>query len=550
MLRDYQQKAVDETWRHLINVKASRPLIEAPTGAGKSWILASLAETTVNKYRRRVLILTHVKELVEQNAEKARLIDPDLDVGIYSAGLKSREKSNDVVVAGIQSVYKRIHELCDPSAFGLVIIDEAHMIPSEGDGMYRKAITALAVANPKVRFVGLTATPYRLESGVLIGEEQPFDCICHKIEVTDLIDAGYLCRPVSKHAKRSTETSGIKLRNGEFDPRAMEKAFDDVFTEAVNEMLAMCYERKSVLIFASGVKHAEHILDFIQGVYETAAMVTGKTPANERDQILSLFKSGDIKFLVNVNVLTTGFDAPNCDCIVLMRATMSPGLFYQMVGRGFRIDESKEDFHVLDFGQNIQRHGPVDRIKPPRPKGKQEAGSDSEPATKACERCQTVVLIQTRLCPECGTEFPRKDPHEAHASGASILSDGAEITFEQKQVTSVTYAEWTKRGAPDTHPKTLRVDYNCGLYSVSEWICIEHEPGSFARTKAEEWWKNRSKYPFPSSAAEAEEIGCAGGLISPQWVRIKCVVGERYDELVGSYLGVQEFPEMVNEEAF
>ena len=411
------------------------------------------------------------------------------------------------------------------------------MIPPGGEGMYRTALDSMEAINPRFRLVGLTATPYRLDTGMVLGEDMPFDSICHRIEVKELIDDEFLCRPISKHAKRSTETSAIKIRNGEFDPRAMEKAFDNVFTEAVNEMLATFYERKSVLVFASGVKHAEHIRDFVTGVYETCEIITGKTPAKDREETIQRFKDGEIKYLINVNVLTTGFDAPNCDAIALMRATMSPGLFYQMVGRGFRIHPGKEDFMVLDFGQNVERHGPVDRIKPPTPKGSGDRGGESEPSVKTCEQCQTVVLIQTRTCPECGTEFPRKDPHESTASDASIISNGSEITFEQKEVTSVEYTAWTKRNAPEGHPQTLRVTYSCGMYEISEWICVEHEPGSFARNNAEQWWKARSNYPFPNSAIDAEIIGRNGGILPPQWVRLKCTEGERWDELAGAYLG-------------
>ena len=162
-LRPYQAEAVNAVYQHLAT-RDDNPCVVIPTAGGKTPILATICRDAVQRWDGRVLVLAHVKELLEQAVEKLQVTAPDLAnrVGVYSAGLKSRDTEHPIIVAGIQSVYKKA---CDLGPFDLILIDEAHMIPTDGEGMYHQFLADMRTINPNVRVVGFTATPYRMKSG-------------------------------------------------------------------------------------------------------------------------------------------------------------------------------------------------------------------------------------------------------------------------------------------------------------------------------------------------------------------------------------------------
>jgi DNA repair protein RadD len=286
-----------------------------------------------------------------------------------------------------------------------------------------------------------------------------------------------------------------------------------------------------VLIFAAGVRHAEHIQRVLGRMGHECGFVCGDTLPYERVEVLKRFKDGDLKYLVNVNVLTTGFDAPNIDCVVLLRPTMSPGLMYQMVGRGFRLHPDKADCLVLDFGGNILRHGPVDDLRI-----KQPGSGDGEAPAKECPECRAVIHAAYATCPECGHEFPppQRERHDQQATTAGILS--GEVTETEYEVRDVSYSVHVKRDAPEGHPRTLRVDYQVGFDQwQSEWVCPEHT--GYARGKFEAWWRARSHEPFPDTAEDAVEICEAGGVAETKAITMRSVAGERFDRVTDHQLG-------------
>jgi DNA repair protein RadD len=249
---------------------------------------------------------------------------------------------------------------------------------------------------------------------------------------------------------------------------------------------------------------------------------------------LSDFKAGSLRYLVNVNVLTMGFDAPNIDCVAMVRPTLSPGLYYQMVGRGFRLAEGKENCLVLDFGGNVLRHGPVDAIRI------QKAGhqGDGDAPAKQCPECQSIIAAGYATCPDCGYVFPvpERRTHDATASTEGILS--GQVTTTEYEVRDVRYAVHQKRGAPDDAPRTLRVEYRIGFRQYqSEWICFEHT--GWPRQKAESWWRGRSNAPVPGSAVEAVDLADAGALCETRSITVRSMVGEEYDRIVGWDLGTK-----------
>ena len=371
-LRGYQQAAVDAVYDHLRS-RNDNPVAVLPTGAGKSLVLAKIASDAVSRWGGRVLILAHVKELLEQNADKVRKLCPDIEVGLYSAGLKKRDTNTPILVAGIQSIYKRA---CDLDPFDLIVVDEAHLISKKGDGMYRQFLADCKVINPHVRVIGLTATPFRLDSGMICSPDHFLNHVCYEIGIKELIRDGYLCPLVSKAGVNRADFSGVHVRAGEFVSDEVDRLAGDeaLVSAACGEIVELATDRRAVLIFATSVAHGRQVVETLRHNHGVeCGFVTGQTPANERDEILarfrgdaadSLFGQEPLRFLCNVNVLTTGFDAPRVDCVVMLRPTMSPGLLYQCVGRGFRLHPEKQNCLVLDFGGNIERHGPIDQIKP------------------------------------------------------------------------------------------------------------------------------------------------------------------------------------------
>jgi DNA repair protein RadD len=214
-LRPYQQEAVEAIYRHL-RERDDNPCAVIPTAGGKTPVMATVCRDAVGQWQGRVLILAHVKELLQQAVEKLNAVAPELmlQVGIYSAGLKRRDKEHPIIVAGIQSVYKRA---CELDSFDLVIVDEAHMIPPEGDGMYRQFLSDAKVVNPHLRVIGLTATPFRMTTGSICGQENILNAVCYEIGVRELIAQGYLCSLVSKAGREKVDTGNLHIRAGEFE---------------------------------------------------------------------------------------------------------------------------------------------------------------------------------------------------------------------------------------------------------------------------------------------------------------------------------------------
>ncbi len=542
-LRPYQADAVNAVYDHLRR-REDHPCIVIPTAGGKTPVMASICRDTVQKWNGRVLILAHVKELLEQAVEKLHIMAPDLwnRIGVYSAGLKSRDTDHPIIVAGIQSVYRRAAEL---DAFDLICIDEAHMLPPDGEGMYRTFLADAKVVNPNIRLIGLTATPYRMTTGMICAPDHFLNTVCYEVGVKELIVQGYLCPLRSKAGRVKADTSGLHIRGGEFIAGEVEQLMDDdsLVRSACREIVEHTHERHSVLIFASGVQHALHVQRVLGEMGQECGFVCGETLPFERAETLGRFKDGRLKYLVNVNVLTTGFDAPNIDCVAMLRPTNSPGLYYQMVGRGFRLHPSKDNCLVLDFGGNILRHGPVDDLLIKEP----GQGNGEAPA-KECPQCQAVIHAAYAVCPECGYEFPppQREQHDSQASTAGILS--GEVTETACDVSDVYYSVHVKRGAPEDHPRTMRVDYHCGFNDYrSEWVCPEHT--GYARGKFEAWWRARSNEPFPDSAERAVELADASALAQTRAITVRSVVGEKYDRIIDYKLGEKPPPLGVGDSA-
>ena len=398
-LRPYQQTAHDAAVRYM-GLSTDPFCIVAATGAGKSLIIAALADTIHAKTGKRILCLAPSAELVVQNAEK--FLATGSPASIYSASAGGRCLRHKVVFASPLTVKNRISafQKHGDNGYALIVLDECHQITPTIKGI----IEAIRMANPNVRVCGLTATPYRLGGGYIFakwpdgkanGEKScrtPYFTQCvDEIGARALIDMGYLTPPViGKINADGYDTGGLVAnRMGNFDAAAVDQAYHGHGRKTaaiVADIVAQSRNRAGVLIFAATVQHAYEVMASLPPEY--SAIVTGETPRRERVRMLRDFKARKLKYMVNVSVLTVGFDAPHVDVVAILRKTESVGLLQQIVGRGLRLDGGKDDCLVLDYTTNLDDHCPDGDLFSPviRAGAPPKEGGDVEV-----------------ICPECGT---------------------------------------------------------------------------------------------------------------------------------------------------
>lgn len=335
-LRYYQRDAIDSLYKYL-ETNNGNPLIVLPTGTGKSLVIAQVIEELTTQWpSTRILIATHSKELVSQNYAEFINLSPFAPAGIFSAGLNRRDSDAQILFCGIQSIYRRAYDIqrCD-----ILLIDEAHTISQKGSGMWHQFITEITKINPDMRIVGLTATDYRLDSGLLTtGDNRLFHDVCYEYGLLDAIKDGYLCPIIPSPMATKFDLSGVGTRMGEWKQDELESAIniDSITRKAIDEIEAYGQDRKSWLIFACGNKHAEAIhLELKRRGYD-GACVTEKTKKVDRDAAVSNIRNRKIRYLVNNVIFTTGFNAPNIDLIADLAPTKSPGRHVQKAGRGTR----------------------------------------------------------------------------------------------------------------------------------------------------------------------------------------------------------------------
>lgn len=465
-LRDYQKKAIDQLYDWFRAGNAGNPCLVLPTGSGKSHIVAALCKEALQSWpETRVLMLTHVKELIEQNAEKMRQHWPNAPLGIYSASIGRKELGEPITFAGIQSVRNKADEL---GHIDLVLIDECHLVNHKEEGGYRTLLAELQTINPAFRVVGLTATPYRLGHGLITDAPAIFADLIEPVSIEKLVFKGYLSKLRSKVTDAKLDVSGVKKRGGEYIEADLQRAVDtaDQNDAVVREVIARAENRKAWLFFCTGVTHAQHISNTLQAYGIAAACVTGDTPKAERAAILAAFKAGKLRALTNANVLTTGFDYPDIDLIAMLRPTMSPSLYVQMAGRGMRPKSHADHCLVLDFAGVVEMHGPITAVQPPK-----KAGSgNGEAPVKVCDNCAELCPISARACPACSFAFP--DPK---IKTFTLHAD--DIMGIEASEMAVTSWHWRKHVSRASGKEMLAVTYYGALSDkpITEYLPINHD---------------------------------------------------------------------------
>lgn len=507
-LRPYQRAAIDGLYAYF-SEHDGNPLIVLPTGAGKSLTMAAFIKEAIEAYpSTRILLLTHVKELIEQDAKAIINYWYEAPIGIWSAGVGQKVK-DQITVAGIQS----IHTL--PTKFAgtdIVIIDEAHLVSKKADTMYGRFMAALRKHNPKMKVVGLTATHYRMDSGLLTdGETRIFTDIAYEADVGDLIKAGWLCPLVAKNGATKADLSKVHTRGGEFVPSELQHAMDkaELIEGALDEVATYATDRNHILGFCAGVEHAQHCAERCRARGWTAAYVSGDMTSYERDRIIGDFKAGRVRFLFNAMLLTTGFDAPHIDCILMLRPTKSTGLYVQIMGRGLRKHPSKENTLVLDFAGNVERHGPIDQIKVKKKREKGEGVSVAP--VKECPSCHELLMTMVMKCPQCGHEFPASAPHGTEASEAVLVA-----ALQEPKVYTVDSVEYEYHDKMGKAP-SMKVTYWCGPSGFTEWVPIE-DTRSYVKKHAIYWFYARG-ITCPAKVADALAMGTS--IPAPDTITVK-----------------------------
>lgn len=522
ILRDYQQAAIDALWRYFAT-GGTNPLIAMPTGTGKSLVIGGFIKQALTQYpRTRVMMLTHVQELIAQNHAKLLALWPTAPSGIYSAGLARRDVAQRIIFAGIASVAKRAKEFVPPD---LIIIDEAHLVSHRGDTMYRTFLDEVLAANPRCKVIGLSATCYRHGLGSLT-EGGIFTDVAFDLTTLEafnwLIEQGYLAPLHAIRASTQLNVEGVKIQGGDYVQSQLQAAVDqhDTTLSALTELNSFGKDRHRWLIFASGIQHAEHIAEIVEDQFGVSAVaIHSKLAPDERTRRMADYKAGRVRCAVSMNALTTGVDVPEIDLIGMLRPTRSTALWVQMLGRGTRPSHGKADCLVADFTNNTRDLGPINNPVLPRKPSERNVGSMGAPV-RLCPSCASYVHARITICPYCGQAFTTESKLTGASSGLQVLELVNDPVVKEFAVRTVTYFVQRRR----SRAPVLLVSYHCDNPSggnipvvYRDVICPEHEGP--ARRFAERWWRERCPdIPLPTDTQRACDLAIR--LSEPKAVRV------------------------------
>jgi len=537
-LRYYQDDAVTKTCGLVLQGK--HPIVALPTGSGKSIVLCGIAERIIDEDpTANVLILSHVKEILEQNHAALENYF-GIEIGLFSAGLDSKTVRK-ITVAGIQSALNSIEEF---AYFDYVLIDEAHRVSFEQSTGYRRFIKEL---EPK-SVIGLTATPYRTKGGYIYeGDDALFDCIAvdytqHE-EFLGLIEEGFLVEIFSKKTKlkmydANTPNADVKAKTtgGDFNVKDLSEQFnrDAITHAAVLESIHFGKKYKHWLCFAIDIEHAENIKRYFEEEGISACVVHSKMEES-RDSVIADFKRGKYRVLINVDILTTGFDFPAIDLVLMMRPTKSPIIHVQTIGRalrpvyakGYNLDTKqgrldaienggKPHALVLDFAGNTKRLGPINDIKI-KQKGDKKGSKDA--ITKDCPECDFINHGAARECVNCGHEFKIKEKLTMEAAKEEVIKKKEKeekkyLKPEWIRVDKVEYelCESKKAG------QFVKVTYHSGISTFSEVVCPEAK--GYPKHLANHWIKFRTMNGCERARTASDLIRFKENLLTPTQILV------------------------------
>ena len=505
--RWYQDECVEALYKDVIESKSVHPIGVVPTGGGKTIILCKLIDKILSERpTSNILVLAADKRILGQNKKSLEGYFEGIEIGLCSAGLKSYDVKK-ITVAGIQSVYRKADDF---AYFDYIIIDECHLINPKQKGMYRTFLDQL-----DANYIGLTATHFRTGHGYIHeGKDALFNKISYDMSAPEvynrIVAEGYLSQLFSYPTALKLTGDGCRTTAGDWNEKDLSEINDrDHITEgAIIESIHYGKKYHHWLFFSIDIKHCDNIVEKLNSHGISAVAIHSK--AEGVDQKIEDFKSGKYRAAVQVNMLTTGFDYPEIDLICDMRPTKSPILHVQGKGRGGRVvyasgydldtiegrlaaieNGPKPHCLVLDFAGNIERLGPINYVTVKKQKDKKGKG---QPITKNCPECRFINWGGAKLCENCGFEFVFEEKLKMQASSAEIIKKD----FEKKPVDKKPLKEWldvttvkySRHPAKNPlKPDTMRVSYQCGMRSFSEYIAIDHS--GYARHNARNWVKFR-----------------------------------------------------------
>lgn len=550
---DFQNHAHWALRSHVHYKPKENPIVILPTGTGKSVCLAMFIYDMLTSYPYlRMMMCTHVKELIEGNYNTLMKLWPGAPAGIYSAGLGQKDVYSQVTFAGIQSVASK------PGRFGKIdflLIDEAHLVGTSDSANYVKFINALRGKNPNLIVIGFTATAFRMGLGSLT-EGGIFDAVAFDGGSGEafvwFIENGYLIRPIPCDPGVTVDDSGVGLVGGDFNNKEASAAFRNqgILEQAVDTILAVAKaeNRQAMLTFCQSIEDAELVADMFK--YKGRHVEAVHSKRGDRDDVLDAFSRGELWGVTNRDILTTGYNNPRIDLMGILRLTRSPGLWVQMLGRGTRpswvghighnggppmydittlagrlasIQAShKHNCRVLDFAGNTMRLGPINYPVLPKRRGK----GGGEAPTRKCPVCKTYLHTSVNPCSTCGYMFPIPEKIKQEAAKDLLVIDLAELPEPEPRLEEIfgvhrmvaTHNEGKGRGEKKKLD-TMRVDYMCGYKRFSTWVAFEHKSGSWPRRQAELWWKRHGgQGDAPTTIAEA--VDAAGSLKCPKFLKV------------------------------
>lgn len=517
--RWYQRGAVDAIWDYFAAGNNGNPVIAMPTASGKTHVISNFMKRALYHYPQSTFgVVTHVKELIEQNADKFSKAWPHAPYGVHSASLKARDHAQPIIFGGVQSMVK------NPGIFGrrdIMFIDECHLVGPGDETNYQLLIRDWRKINPYMKVVGLSATIWRMGLGYITDEHegQIFHDIAYNLCTMEgfarLLAEGFLCPLIPKRTNIEIDTSGLMLgANGDFNQKQLQDAAnrERITYAALTEAIPYGQNRRSWLAFASGVEHCENVSNMLNSMGISSTFVHSKMKdPNERDKRIQAHKEGRVRCLVGNNIFTTGYDHPPLDFIIDLQPTMSVPKHVQKYGRGMRISPEtyKENCLILDFGGNVRRCGPINDPLIPRRKG---AGGGDVPI-KICDHCGVYNHISARICDGCGMPFEFETKIFKQASEQEILKSDIPI-IEIFDVDSVFY--WKQVSKKSGFPM-LMATYWSGLQRFTDVVSVENPK---AKHFYYEWWRQRHPVEPPETVDECLAYTARNELRTPAKIHV------------------------------
>lgn len=540
--RPYQFDAVNATYEWFRQNPTGNPLVALPTGTGKSFVIAGQIWTMRNQVdpTHRFLMVTHSAKLVQQNADTLLDLWPNAPLGIHAEKLGKRDTLQPIIFGTRDSVWATIKK--KGNVFGIrnsLLIDEAHCVPPRQESSYRRIIESLEADNPNMRGIGYTATAFRMGLGTLIEEGSYFtDFAYNKTELDDFnqfIRDGYLVPLFPKNTETEIDLSDVKIVAGEFNQKELEAASNQerITIAAIREALTLAHDRNHWLVYCAGISHVESVVHILEWHGIPCDYVHSKRTDAENERAIARAQSGGIRALVNADMLTTGFDWPEVDAILMLRATNSPGLHVQMLGRGTRPAPwvQKRNCLILDYARNVARLGPINDPLKPRKPGERKGN----PApVKQCQNpdCRVLNHCSARECIACLWPFELNVKIKQTAGEHEVIA-GYEQAPTKQEVWKVDHVFYTDMRSSANGLPMLRVQYSCGTKMASELVLIEH-PG-FPGIRARQWWKERTQGADPPSTVYQALI-LQSQLKPPKSITVRIESGEKYPKILSAAL--------------